>query len=386
MIRAVFSKELVDGFRDQRSVLSSFIFPLVGPLVLVVTLWFVAEWQRTDRPLELPVVGAEHAPLLMNWLSAHGAKILEAPDNPEAMVKDGEAPAVLIVPESYEESFRSATPVRLRLLVDDSRNKTRRQAQEAQRLLAAYGNEIGSSRLLARGISPDIATPLRTERVDLATPGRLAASLLGMLPIFLVLAVFMGGMNVAIDATAGERERGSLEPLLINPVSRGGIMAGKLGVTILFSASVLALTVLAFKVAVRLFSFEGLGLDLVIGLEDAAWMFAVMLPVAFLAGVLQLLLATFARSFKEAQTYLSLLLFIPMLPGILLSMQPMQPEAWMMFIPCFSQLLLLSELIAGEPLCVNSFLISAAATLIVAAAAFVVTARLFRRERIIFGR
>ncbi len=338
MIRVVFAKELVDSVRDKRSVLSAFIFPLVGPIALGLTLWIVAEWQRADRPLELAIVGAEHALSLVTWLDRNGVTILEAPRDPEAEVRDGKVAAVLVIPESYSEDFRAGRPIDLRLLVDESRNKTRMQTHRAQRLLAEYSAEIGSLRLLSRGMSPEVASPLRVKRVDLATPERLAASLLNMLPLFLLMAVFIGGMNIAIDATAGERERGSLEPLLINPVSRARLMGGKWGATTVFSAVVLLLMVAVTALMTSIVSFEGLGVDLSLGARDALLMLALTLPLAPLATALQLLLATFARSFKEAQTYLSLLLFVPMAPGIVLGLHPVQSEAWMMVIPGFAQI------------------------------------------------
>lgn len=386
MIGAVLLKELVDNLRDRRSVLSALIYPLIGPLALGLTLALVAEWQRTDLPLELPVVGAERAPSLIAFLEQNGALLQPAPADPEAAVREGKARAVLIIPEDYPADFRAGRPATLQLVVDESSNRARMTIQRAQRLLTAWGGQVAALRLLARGVSPELANPVLVDRVDVATPEKLAANLLNMLPLFLLLASFIGGMHVAIDATAGERERGSLEPLLINPISRGALVAGKWGATLVFSAAVLALTLAGFATMVRFVPLEAIGLQLHIGPREAGAILAAALPLTLLAGALQLLVATFARSFKEAQTYLSLLLFAPMIPGMLLGLMPIQPQPWMMFVPGLSQQMLVTGLVSGEPAAGWALVASAATTAIASAALLGVTARLFTRESIVFGR
>lgn len=386
MMRVVLAKELRDNLRDRRSVLSAMIYPVIGPLVLGLTLALVAEWKRTDRPVELPVVGAERAPSLMAFLAQNGVKILAAPADPEAAVREGKAKAVLIVPESYPEDFRAGRPARLQLLVDESRNSARAANQKAQRLLAGYGSQVGAQRLLVRGVNPELATALVVERVDLSTPGKLAASLLTMLPLFLLMATFVGGMHVAIDATAGERERGSFEPLLINPVSRWDLVAGKWAATLVVSSAVVGLTLLGFVAMSRFVSLGDLGIDLNFGPGEVGGILAASLPLGLLAGALQMLVATFARSFKEAQTYLSLLLFAPMLPSIALGLIPVQPQAWMMVVPGVAQQLMVTDLIAGESPPAAWYLLAFASSALLSAVCLAVTARLFTREAIVFGR
>ncbi len=386
MMRVVFAKEVRDNLRDRRSILSAMIYPVIGPLVLGLTLALVAEWQRTDKPVELPVVGVERAPSLVTFLEQNGVKLLPAPADPEAAVREGEAKAVLLVPESYPEDFRAGRPARLQLLVDESRNSARAANQKAQRLLTAYGSQVGAQRLLVRGINPELVSALVVERVDLATPGKLAASLLTMLPLFLLMATFVGGMHVAIDATAGERERGSFEPLLINPVSRWDLVAGKWAATLVFSSAVVGFTLVGFVVMSRFVSLGALGVELHFGLGEVGGILAASLPLALLAGALQMLVATFARSFKEAQTYLSLLLFAPMLPGIALGLVTVQPQAWMMAVPGIAQQLLVTELIAGESPPALWYLLAVASSALLSAVCLAVTARLFTREAIVFGR
>lgn len=382
---AVLGKELADNLRDRRSVLSALVYPLIGPLVLGATLTLVSDWQKDDR-LELPVVGAEHAPSLITALRENGVTILPPPDDPESEVRDGKADAVLIIGEDYPERFRQARSAPLQLLVDDSRNKARARSQKVHQLIAGYGSQIGALRLLARGVSPELAAAVAVERVDLSTPEKLAARILNVLPLFLLMAAFIGGMQVAIDTTAGERERGSLEPLLLNPVSRGALVAGKWLTSVLFAGGVVSLTLAGFVVMSRVVPLEEIGIRLHLGASEVAVLLATVLPLVLLASALQVLVATFARSFKEAQMYLSLLLFAPVIPGLVLGLHPVETSSWMMLVPGLAQQQLITMVVSGEAISPASVLVAGACSVAFGVLLIGATARLFLRESIIFGR
>ncbi|MGZ3459905.1 MAG: ABC transporter permease, partial [Archangium sp.] len=245
LLSAVLRKELKDHLRDRRSVTSVVLGSLVGPVLFAVLFTVVASWNREDKPLELPVVGRAYAPSLMAFLERSGAKLSEAPPDYESQIQAGTLDAVLVVPEDYGKDFAAGRSARVQLVMDNSRNKARATVQRAQALLGQYSGMMASQRLLARGVAPQLAAPVRVEQVDLATPERLAASILNMIPIFLVMACFIGGLNVAIDTMAGERERGSLEPLLLNPVERGTLVLGKWLATTVFSCTTVVVVTVA---------------------------------------------------------------------------------------------------------------------------------------------
>ena len=207
-----------------------------------------------------------------------------------------------------------------------------------------------------------------------------------MIPMLLILGAFIGGLNVAIDTTAGERERHSLEPLLVNPVSRTALTAGKWLTTCVFGLVASVLTLIAFLFMMRFVPLEQLEMQLNLGYPQLLLMVVAVAPVALLASGLQMFVATFSRSFKEAQTYVSVLIFLPMIPGMVTQIYPLQPAAWMMAVPALSQQLLLVDVMGGEAVSNPSLVGSAAATTVLAFLFLALTSRMLSQEKIIFGR
>ena len=257
--RIVLRKELTDYVRDRRSLSSALLMPIFGPALFAVMFSVIASWNREDAPLVVPVAGAKNAPNLVAFLERHGARVETAPPDYEQKIRDGDLDLAISVPDDYGKDFVGGLPAALQLVIDGSRNKSRAPIRRVEQLLSQYSSQLGSLRLLARGVSPSLAAPLAVSEVDLATPEKTAAQLLNVVPIFLLLACFVGGMHLAIDCTAGERERGSLEPLLVNPVSRPAIVAGKWAATVLVAMLALLVTLVAFEVALARVPLQDLG-------------------------------------------------------------------------------------------------------------------------------
>ncbi|WP_224244747.1 ABC transporter permease [Hyalangium gracile] len=386
LIATVFRKEMKDHLRDRRSVMSALAGPLIGPLIFAVMFTLMASWFREGKPLEVSVIGRENAPSLMAFLERHGAILKETPKDYEALIQAGELDAVLIIPADYGKDFTSGHPAAVQLVVDNSRNQARATVRRLSPLLEGYSGMIGAQRLFARGVSPELATPVRVDEVDLATPERMAANILNMIPIFLVFAAFMGGMNVAIDTMAGERERGSLEPLLLNPVHRGAVVLGKWLTTVVLAWVAIGVCLTAFLLAASHVPLQDLGVKARFDVAAVLGMLATVVPLALVASAGQMLVSTYARSFKEAQTYIQLLLLLPMVPGMLLAVSPIQSQLWMYAIPIFSQQLLVGEVMRGQAVGPLPFLLGALGCVAAAALCLTLTTRLLSEERIIFGR
>ncbi|XXF78773.1 ABC transporter permease [Myxococcaceae bacterium GXIMD 01537] len=386
LIATVFRKELRDHLRDHRSLGSAFAGPLLGPAILAVLLTVMASWFREDKPLELPVVGRAHAPSLMAFLERNGAKLTEAPADYEALIQAGKLDAVLVVPEDYARDFSEGNTAAVRLVLDNSRNQARNTIRRARALLGQYAGLLASQRLFARGVAPALASPVRIDEVDLSTPERMAATALNMIPIFLVFAAFIGGMHVAIDTTAGERERGSLEPLLLNPVPRGALVTGKWLTTVLMACAAVLVCLAAFLLVTRRVPLQDLGIKARFDGPAVLGMLAAVLPLTLLSSAVQMLLATYARSFKEAQTYLQLFQFLPTLPGMVLAISPVQSKLWMFGVPVLGQQVLVGEVMRGESLGPVPYLLSALSCVVLTAGCLLLTTRLLREERIVFGR
>jgi sodium transport system permease protein len=385
-LAAVLGKELKDHLRDRRSLYSALLVPLFGPLIFGALFTMMAGWYRQDRPLLLPVVGAAHAPSVVQHLRRAGVTVVDAPPDYEAKVQDGSLDAALVIPEKFGERFSSGRTAELRLVVDNSRQQARAQVKRVQGALQGYAAQLGAQRLLARGVSPALAAPFNVVEVDLATPEKTAASLLNMIPLFLILAAFVGGMNVAIDTTAGERERGSLEPLLLNPVQRGALVTGKWVATVLMAFAGVAVCLIGFMLVVKRVPLQDLGIRARLDAVTAAGVVAAVLPLAAAASAMQMLVATYARSFKEAQTYLQMFLFVPMVPGFALAFSPFKPVTWMYSVPVLGQQLLVGDVMRGEPPGALPFLLSLLGCVILTGVCLALTTRLLSQERIVFGR
>jgi sodium transport system permease protein len=382
-VAVVFMKELVDALRDRRAMLSLLLFPLVGPVLVAVALWLTTS--EITRPVgaKLPVVGAEHAPGLIAFLREHEVSIEPPPLDIAAAVTSGEADAVLVIPRDYATRFRESRPIVVDLVSDNSRTGARATAMRVERLIGGYAKRLGTLRLLARGVSPSVAAPIQVHAVDASTPERRAAMFLHLVPMFVLIAVFVGGMYVATDVTAGERERGSLEPLLLTPASRRAIILGKWLATVSFSAATVLLTLGLTLVALSRVPLDELGISLSLGAGEIAAVLVAVLPLSLFVAALQLLIASFAKSFKEAQTYLSLLMLIPTLPAIVFGIGSIEAQSYMYPIPLLGQEALLMGVIRGEVVPPAGFVLALVGSLVAAWVSLTLTRRLFASERII---
>lgn len=384
----VFLKEVRENLRDRRALSSALLYgPLLGPILFAVLITFILSQQqaRAEKPLSLPVVGAEYAPQLVQALSIRGIEIQPAPEDPEEAIRRQEEDVILRIPADYPAQWRAGLPARVDLLFDASRQPAQIAVGRTREALALYAAEAGSQRLLLRGISPAVASPVAIVNQDLSTPQSRAALMMAMLPYFLVLSAFVGGMYLAIDTTSGERERGSLEPLLLTPTSRGHILWGKMSATALFAAASLLICVVAFAISMRFIPTAGLGLSLKLPLGTVLQMAVVVLPLALLAATAQTIVASFAKSFREAQTYLQFLVLIPAIPSILLAINPVKPDPWMSWVPLFSQTVQINLLARGESPGMTAIAGAALLTLLAALLLGQLAVRLFSREQTALG-
>jgi sodium transport system permease protein len=203
--------------------------------------------------------------------------------------------------------------------------------------------------------------------------------------MYIVLAAFVSGMGVAVDSTAGERERSTLEALLINPVDRSVFVTGKWLAAAGFASVGVILTMLLCVIVLQHIPLEELGLKFQVTPMQVIAMVLATFPLAFLATSMQLLLGIFAKSFKDAQSYIGFLVFLPMAPAIFTVFNPIATQTWMFAIPCLGQHLLLTDVMGGKPVPAVGYVLSAISTMIVAAGLVQVTARFFKRESIIFS-
>ena len=384
----VYKKEVRENFRDRRSLFNSVLLgPILFPILFIGLAYFAGSKQqeRAEEVLEVPVVGAQYAPNLIGFLEQQGVVIQPAPEDPEASVKSQSVQVIVRIPEQFTEQWKSGKPAIVEVIADPSRRESDIPMRRVKGLLRAYGGQIGQLRLQLRGVSATVSSPIMVKDVDLSTPQSRGMLVMIMLPYVLMITAFTGGMHLAIDSTAGEKERKSLEPLLINPVPRWQIMLGKMSATATYAFASLVLTLVAFRFAFPLLPTGALGVDLNLSAEAIGGILLAVGPVVILAAAMLTTLAALAKSLREAQSYMGLVFMIPMIPSLIFMVNPMKPETWMMSIPMFSQNLLIGEFVRGESVSLLWLVMSMGSTLLIGFGFAAIAATLFNRPKIVFS-
>lgn len=381
----VFLKEVRENLRDRRTILNTLVVgPLMGPFILVLSINMAVnhEVEKAEQPLALPVIGAENAPNLIEALKQQRVEIKPGPSDAERAVREQDADVVLRIPKKYAQDWAKGEPAQVEIVYDESQRDAGSSVGRLRGMLDNYSQRNGALRLLARGLSPTVMHPVVIAERDQSTPQSRSGMMFGFLPYFFILGALIGGAALSIDTTAGERERQSLEPLLANPVPRGQILLGKLAATTSFSMTTVLLSIVAFSIAGHFMPTDRLGMELHIGADFLAKTLLVMLPLAALLASMQTMVAAFAKSYREAQTYLGLLSFVPVIPTMLLTILPFKPVLWMYAVPLMSQQIAITRLLRGESVAGSALLLCLICTAIAAALIYFVTARIYRSERL----
>jgi len=382
----VFRKEVVDNFRDRRTMASALLMgPLFGPILFAFVINLSVERSLSDveKTLEVPVLGVEHAPNLVRYLKSKNLDIVDGPESREQAIDavvSGDHDIVVVIPENFGAQFADAMPARVELISDQANTTADRDARRVRNALRNYSDELATIRLLARGVSPLVLRPLNIDDVDVSTASGRSGILLGMMSYFFLFAMLMGGMYLAIDTTAGERERGSLEPLLTLPITRDKLILGKIIATCVFMALSLMLSLISFFFALKFMPLEELGMTPNFAPDVVGKAFLLLAPFILIGASVMTLVASFTKSYKEAQTWLSVVLLAPTLPILIVSLLTLRPRLEFMFIPSLSQHLLLIDLIKNEPVNTAHVAISVTSTLLIGVMLTWLCARLYRRE------
>jgi sodium transport system permease protein len=382
-ILIVFRKEMLDHLRDRRSILIAMIYPLLGPLLLGLLFSFVGGGMRVTEkaPLVVPVLHADSAPDLVRYFERQGATVEPLAGDPTGLVAGGWVSFALVLPDRPAAEPHASTPVRL--IGNPSRFDSIVATGRVIEMMNEYQRDTVRQRLGTAGLPTDFLNVLTISQENIGKAAGPAVILLTMIPPFLIFTLFTGGVHVALDSTSGERERGSFEPLLMNPVTRNQVLAGKLGATIVFTLLALAVQVVAFWVMLHSVPQESLGVTTAPSALRLALIVSVCLPLVFLASATQLLISGVTRSMKEAQTYLGLLPLIPGMAGMVLAMAPVNARPLLAAIPTFGQTLLMGQVVRGEGVSAAFIGITAIATLAATALLLYLAFRLYEREEIL---
>ena len=381
----VFWKELLDGARDRRALIAVLISISIFPLMMLFIGRFSEGIRDEVRHMEVPVEGRDNAPDLVAWLERQpGLELSPAPEDPESAVREHEVDLVLRIPAEFEERFQEGRPADVELVADSSRAAARAKAGRVTQLLDRYGLEIAALRLVSRGVSPLLIRPLRVERAEVFSARRRTAfSALGFIPMFLLMNAFFGGMQIASDAIAGERERGSIESLLLNAVPARFLILGKWAAAATFAVF---LTLLGIVTCVLVLRFMPGALNIAPTALDWMRVGIAGIPLALFCSAVQVVVSTYAKSYKEAQTYFGYVAFLPMIPFFAVTFNWVEQGTWTAFVPILGQHLMILNVMAGESPGAWELALAAFIALGAAAALLRFASGLFVRESVIFVR
>ena len=348
----VFRKELLDALRDRRTLLVVLLSSVaLGPLLLFGLSLVVADSEARAEARELYAEGLAQAPTLRNYIERQGWTLLEAPpDHEAALLKRSFGHAVLRVPAGFEQEMVEGLAPRLVLVSAAANQRAERSAAAVSRLLQGFSQEQSTLRLVLRGVNPGVLQPLHVDEHDLADPRARSAQFTRMLPFFVLMAVLYGALFAALDSTAGERERGSLEPLLMAPVARGALVLGKWGAVACMGMGVAVLSCLSFLPGQWLLRSETLAAMFQFGPREAMLFLALLLPLAALLAALLMAVAIRCRSFKEAQANTTVVVLgVSMLPMVTIFNQGGE-QGWHLWTPALAQITLMQRVLGGEAL------------------------------------
>jgi sodium transport system permease protein len=384
----VFAKEWKDAIRDRRTwviVLTTSI--LAGPVLLFLLSTFIAGIEESAARREVFVDNAATAPTLVNFMQRAGGNVRDAPADYREQIKSGRMQnAVVIVPPDFEARLAAGDTISIDVVFDDTATKAQPSIRATLAIVRAFNRELGTQRLLARGVSPHLLTPIEVQEQNLASSQARGAQMLFLVPWMALMAAVIGALSVAIDVTAGERERGSLEPLLMNPVSTAALVFGKWAVVALCSATVVVLTLAGFKTAMQFIRSETLAALMQFGFAETALFIVMLLPFSAMVASINMLAATYGRSHKEAQTYASYItIFVNIAPIVPLFLA-VRDAHWQLFVPAMAQQTVMMRSLRGDAVGAVDILLPGAIALLATAAALVLQAQLLRNERIIFSR
>lgn len=347
---AVFRKEWMDALRDRRTllvVLASSV--LLGPLLLLALSTLVADLEAKAEQREVVVAGIEHAPGLKNFIERQTWQVKAAPADYEILLRSAKlGEPVLVVPPGFEAALFNGEVPELLLVSDSANAQSQSGVPPVVGLLRGYMQERVTLSLALRGVSPELLAPLTVQERDLAGTQTRAAQFTSMLAFFVLLAVVSGALNAALDSTAGERERGSLEPLLMNPVTGLALVVGKWGAVAAISMLIAVLSCLSFLPGQWLLRSDRLQALFQFGWVEVGLFLVVLLPFAAAASAVLMAVAIRCKSFKEAQANSTVVVMAVTLLPLVSVFNQTGEKAWHFFVPALAQNTLMLRVLKGE--------------------------------------
>ncbi|WP_419147898.1 ABC transporter permease [Pseudoalteromonas 'SMAR'] len=374
LVSTLFKKEMLDASRDKRSVMAGLYYCIGAPVLMCLLFTVMFKQMASPDALKITINNAEQAPNLVQFLATTEITQGEGDDTKAITLE---------ISQNYQADMAAGKSATVTIIADKSEQKLQRSIRRVERQLAKYNAEVASLRLLARGIDPGLMRAVDVQTQDLATPKSKGGFALGIATLSIIIALFYAAMGLAIDSSAGERERNSLQLLLSHPVSPLQIVLAKVGSIAMFATLGLILTTVVSKFAYNMVPWEMVGFTVTIGAKFIIAAVLIGIPIALMSASLLIFISFLAKSFKEAQSYVTMALFIP----VMLSMATTYDIATdvMQWLPIAAQQNAMIELLKGNALPVPQLAFASVVTLGLFGLFTYLSSRMLKSEKVVFG-
>ena len=397
-IFTVYRKELRDSLRDRRTLIGMIIIPtLMIPGIMAVAVGVSTKMVNKARE-EVPtvmVLGGDDSPVLRAALAADPKlHLVRTAANWKQQISDKQLRAAVEIPAGFDAALDRGTPAEVRIYNYDGELRSGFAVGELRNFLSDYREKTVTARLAGRGLPVALVQPFEVKTQNVAPPEKVGGNLVGgLIPYLFILLCYTGAMYSAMDLTAGEKERGTMETILCSPVARTDLVLGKF------------LMVLTASLTAALISMISMGLTFVVGgimmgvprmttaakagplpmLDPAGLLLvlAMVLPVAVLFSAVLLAVSLFAKSIKEASSYVSPMIIVIIIPAMMGLMPGVELNARLALVPILNIALVSKELVSGVFHWQYLALIFGS-TCVYAAAALAFCVHLFNREEVLF--
>lgn len=395
-IGIVYRKELREALRDRRTLVSSLLVPLLLFPLLTAGLGAAISALVGKAKEEIPkimIIGGEDSPKLLEDLQGmKKTEVVPLAANWKDQVINKEIRAAVEIPHGFESDLAQQKTATVKIYNYDGDLKSSIAADAIQKHLEEYRSEIIKLNLAARNLPEAALKPFDVAQQNVAPPEKVGgAAFGGVIGYMVILLCLTGCMYPAMDLTAGEKERGTMETILSSPISRVHLVLGKFFLVLTTSLVTAGLSVtsmgVSFWVLERLHAFDKAGngaaqLQLSIGLKQVVSIFIMVLPLAVLFSAGVMTVALFAKSYKEAQSYISPLMFVVIIPAVC-AMLPIDLNAKLALVPILNASLLCKELVVNTYHW-NYIAIIFFSTCLYAAVALFLAVKMFQREEVLF--
>jgi sodium transport system permease protein len=381
--KALLIKELREAFRDKRALLVALSFGLLAPVMIMVMSKFAISQAVESPEIYVKFTGAEYAPkLIQAFKDENILAFVDVPADEKRVWQ--ERNVAVIIPDTYAQDMMEGKPIDVVLRADYNEKSLGAPLRRIKSEIRSFALAIGYKRLLVRGIDIKLLQPITLQEQDTALPTSNAMMISLILGLYLMMGAFVSGQAISIDASAGERERNVLEMLLCQPVTTLKIVMAKLVSSSLIATIAVTLMLSLTTVSVTFVDLAKIGATFSLDGFTFTALLMLLIPLCFLASSLQLFVAFQAKSFKEAQSTVAMLIMIPAMVPVAMMLIDDKPS-WVSWTPITGQSLLMEDLFKGLPVDWLAVLVTSGITIALTAGLVLTIAKRLTSEKVVMS-